>query len=343
MFKLKLINKPKMMKLKCNFTFPNIVLANLQEKEIQATKNDIEVKADVPYDGLSKVDIKGYKLNLQEKEVTPTKEVQNVVVDDDYDGLLKVIVERIPDEYIIPSGSIELTENGTYDVTDKASANVDVPIPTLGTKTITQNGIYKASDDDLGGYSKVEVDVQAVSENNAKVITEDSRGSYQRYLNTFIETLPKIRLLDKGNNTGQLFSQVLCEKIEIEAYPARAYGMFAECENLKELVSDISGQYFIGGGSSIVDGCKNLEKWNGILEFGKAFLTSRSENYSDYKLDVSSNTKLTHDSLIDIMNNLYDIKTAGVKPQQLILGATNLEKLSEEEIAIATNKGFNVS
>ena len=52
MFKLKLINKPKMIKLKCGFSFPNIVLANLQEKEVIHTKEVQEIVADKTYDGL---------------------------------------------------------------------------------------------------------------------------------------------------------------------------------------------------------------------------------------------------------------------------------------------------
>ena len=97
MFKLKLINKPKMIKLKCGFSFPNIVLANLQEKEI-----------------------------------IPTKNIQNIVADFPFDGLSKVTVNPIPDEYIIPSEEIEITANGNYNVTDKASAKVNVPAKKLG-------------------------------------------------------------------------------------------------------------------------------------------------------------------------------------------------------------------
>ena len=46
---------------------------------------------------------------------------------------------------------------------------------------------------------------------------------------------------------------------------------------------------------------------------------------------------------MNIINNLYDIKTKGCNPQGLVLGSINLAKLTSEEIAIATNKGFNVS
>ena len=130
MFKLKLINKPKMMKLKCNFTFPNVVLANLQEKE-----------------------------------VTPTKEIQQIKADQQYDGLSKVVVNAIPDEYIIPSGEINISQNGTYDVTDKINAIVNIPEKKLGSKIITENGTYKATDDNLDGYSEVEVATSGVDIN----------------------------------------------------------------------------------------------------------------------------------------------------------------------------------
>ena len=139
MFKLKLINKPKMMKLKCNFTFPNVVLANLQEKE-----------------------------------TTPTKEIQQIKADQQYDGLSKVVVNAIPDEYIIPSGEINISQNGTYDVTDKASANVNIPEKVLGTKTITSNGTYKAVDDNLDGYSEVEVNLGTIIDPRLKTIIERS-------------------------------------------------------------------------------------------------------------------------------------------------------------------------
>ena len=78
-------------------------------------------------------------------------------------------------------------------------------------------------------------------------------------------------------------------------------------------------------------------------QLGKAYLSSQSENYSSYTLDVKSLPLLTHESLMNIINGLYDIKTAGVASQQLIIDSTNIAKLTSEEIAIATNKGWTVS
>ena len=127
MFRLKLIKKPILLKLKTNFSFPPIVLANMQEKE-----------------------------------VIPTKEKQEIVPDKNYDGLSKVIVDKIPDEYIIPTGNIEITKNGIYNVREKETANVNIPVLKLGTKNITENGVYKASDDELDGYSEVTVGIKSL-------------------------------------------------------------------------------------------------------------------------------------------------------------------------------------
>ena len=115
----------------------------------------------------------------QEKEVTPTKEVQNVEPDKDYTGLSKVKVNPIPDEYIIPSGEINISQNGTYDVTDKASANVNIPEKVLGTKTIISNGTYKAVDDNLDGYSEVEVNLETTIDSRLKTLIERPMGEFE--------------------------------------------------------------------------------------------------------------------------------------------------------------------
>ena len=80
-------------------------------------------------------------------------------------GYLPVTVNPIPSQYVVPSGTLSITENGTTDVTNYASVNVAVPSisPTLITKSITENGTYNASSDNADGYSSVTVNVSGGS------------------------------------------------------------------------------------------------------------------------------------------------------------------------------------
>ena len=73
-----------------------------------------------------------------------------------------------------PTGTINITDNGTYDVTEKASAVVNVS-PDLGTKSITANGTYNASSDNLDGYNQVVVDVPSSATGTIN-ITENANG-----------------------------------------------------------------------------------------------------------------------------------------------------------------------
>ncbi|MDY3777481.1 MAG: BspA family leucine-rich repeat surface protein [Candidatus Onthovivens sp.] len=299
MFKLKLINKPKMMKLKCNFTFPNIVLANLQEKE-----------------------------------VTPTKEIQQIIADQQYDGLSKVTV------------------NAYTAITDK--------------KIITENGTYKASDDNLDGYSEVEVATSGVDINEYFKPTISGNGlmggwvvsmlkfrspltignawGYQLFYNFPLEEVPELLETEKLTNTEYMFEHA--EKIKtipnINTSNVTNMGrMFRYCYELQN-IPKLNAEK-VTNISDVIYSCSKLETFGGFENLGQAYDTTKSANYSNYKLDLSTSKKLTHDSLMNVINNLYDIKTKGCNPQSLVLGSTNISKLSAEEVAIATNKGFNVN
>ena len=399
MFKLKLINKPKMMKLKCNFTFPNIVLANLQEKE-----------------------------------ATPTKAKQEIIADTTYDGLSKVVVNAIPDEYIIPEGTRNINQNGDYDVREKATVVVNVPEKVLGSKTITENGVYNPINDGLDGYNYVNVATSGVNINDYYYTNDTYSGGIRSYikdvptLNTEnlttmygffagcqnLTNIPNINT-SKVTNMSTMFNG--CKKIEtIPALNTSKVtdmsGMFSECPSLIEIpeldtsnvttmssmfnrcknlktvptmntnkVTSMALMFSYSGITTIpelntsnvtsvynmFDSCSNLitipklnfENVNNVSGFltgaesvvniggfenlGKAYLTNKSANYTNYGLVLTNCSKLTHDSLMNIINNLYDIKTKGCKEQRLQLGPTNLAKLTDEEKQIAIDKGWNVS
>lgn len=119
--------------------------------------------------------------------------------------------------------------------------------------------------------------------------------------------------------------------------------MFSYCTSLETL--DLSMFDFSTGNymTNMFQMCESLKNLTFGINFGKGYETSESANYSRYTLDLSASTLLTHDSLMSVINGLYDIASAGVQTQQLILGTTLKNKLSASEIAIAENKGWTVS
>lgn len=70
------------------------------------------------------------------KTITPTKDTQTVNPDSGK-LLSSVTVNPIPEAYIIPAGTKNITENGTVDITSFAEVNVAVPAPDLSDATAT--------------------------------------------------------------------------------------------------------------------------------------------------------------------------------------------------------------
>lgn len=93
---------------------------------------------------------------------------------------------------------------------------------------------------------------------------------------------------------------------------------------------------------NMFNNCSSLVTLGGLKNLGMSYPTNWIDNVSEATLNLSDSPLLTHDSLMNVINNLYDIKSKGVKTQTLKLGNTNKAKLTAEEIAIATNKGWNV-
>lgn len=366
MFKLKIIDKPKMFKMKCNFEFPKIPIENLQEKEVEPTIEKQEIVADKEYSALSKVTINAVTSdidkNILSKNIRSGVEILGVA------GWL----EPIEGEEIIitPTKNTQIIKpsEGKNAIT-KATVNPYVPI--VDTKTITQNGTYNASDDNLDGYSKVKVETSGVDINDYFDLTKKNDGAARTYIKKFplVDTssytslsyffdnflnLEEIPLLNTSKATNMNRFCNYCQKLK--KFPqldtskvTNMSEMFSNNYSLQEIplldcskvVQTVNMLWYVNPGV----------KLGGFLNFGQAFLTSASANYIYYTLDLSQGhnlyfataTNLTHESLMNVINNLYDIATKGVKTQQLIIGSKNTGKLSAEEIQIATDKGFSVS
>lgn len=97
-------------------------------ENLEITPRAFEQKFNHPNSyGYDEITVKAMEVNLQNKEVSPSTAEQIVIADEEYDGLREVTVNPIPNEYIVPSGGIDITENGTFDITNYETANVNVP------------------------------------------------------------------------------------------------------------------------------------------------------------------------------------------------------------------------
>lgn len=112
-----------------------------------------------------------------------------------------------------------------------------------------------------------------------------------------------------------------------------------------ESVINVANMFY----TSTTDAYANLTDLGGFENLGKAFTSTRS-NYSNYTLNIKQLTKLTYDSLMNIINNLYDLNLTydvanggTLYTQKIVLHADCLGLLSDDEIAIATAKGWTVS
>ena len=100
----------------------------------------------------------------QEKTVEITTNGPHEVTPDDGYVLAKVTANvnvPIPDGYVIPAGSVTITENGEHNVAGKAVAKVSVPIPDgyikpSGELEISENGPH-----DVTEYASVNVNVES--------------------------------------------------------------------------------------------------------------------------------------------------------------------------------------
>lgn len=125
-------------------------------------------------------------------------------------------------------------------------------------------------------------------------------------------------------------------------------GMFREATT-KSIIHDNFDLSMVNNIGSMFSSNFKLENLCSLKNLGKAY-TQKTANYSSYTLGLSNCTNLTYESLMNVINGLYDLNLTydvanggTLYTQKLQLGATNLAKLTEDEIAIATAKGWTVS
>ena len=113
-----------------------------------------------------------------------------------------------------------------------------------------------------------------------------------------------------------------------------ATDMFNSLININRL--DLSGWKF----NSLINAARMFYFMTGMTEL---FITGWGYNEQCTSLDLSASSALTKNSILYIFNGLFDRATAGYTTQHTIALAPETKALlTDDNIAIATNKGFTV-
>lgn len=344
-----------------------------QEKEVTPSKQAQEVVPDKGFTGLSKVIVNSYTPVVAKKKIS-TNGIYKAE-DDNLDGYSEVEVATSGvdlNDYIsktLTSGSSSYGSGIASSILkipeDMKFANTDARYMFLGCGNLTEIPLLDTSNvkNMSSMFSRCSKLTTIPLLNTSKVYSMEAMFEY-------CTSLVSIPLLDTSNviEMNGMFSS--CSNLTsiplLNTSKARQmqhtfnscysltsipqldtsnvttfYNTFYNCNNLTDvpLLNASKATYMV----NVFAGTSKLTNFGGFENLGQAYSTTQSVNYNAYKLDLQWSPSLTHDSLMNVINNLYDIKTKGCNSQQLVLGSTNLAKLTAEEIAIATNKGWTVS
>lgn len=114
-----------------------------------------------------------------------------------------------------------------------------------------------------------------------------------------------------------------------------AGGMFDYCINLRHIPL-----YDFGNVNTIyvfATGCGDLRTMDGLLNLGKGFVPDWDGNHI---LDLSGSPLLNRQSCLNLFNNVYDMNNTEITDAGIILSYETKSLLSDEDIAIATNKSW---
>ena len=241
---------------------------------------------------------------------------------------------------ITPTGTIDITTNGTVDVTNYATANVNVVsdynVKMLDTN-LASNGLYN-----IAAFITKLPDTISVVAGDRNHLFEGMKRLYK---------LPAI-INDSQITSAQYFANS-CENLGV----VPDYNM-SQCTSFYYAFSGIYTATGLTMGSIDMSAATVVQKMfqstspevktelAGFPNLGKAYSTSGTANYIDYRLDLQFLETLTEQSAINVLNSLYDIKTKGCNTQQVYFINLATDNFTSTEytqaVANATAKGWTV-
>ena len=158
--------------------------------------------------------------------------------------------------------------------------------------------------------------------------SDTSNVTDMQYMFSYCYELNNIPLLETSNVTNMSYMFSDCYKLstipKLDTHNVtNMRGMFSYCNSLTSIPQlDTSSATNM---SYMFNGCSKLTEIH---------ITGMKVSFN-----ITSSTLFTREALVEILNNLATITTT----EKLTMGSTNLAKLTDEDKAIATNKGWTLA
>lgn len=246
------------------------------------------------------------------------------------DSTLRGLIQRNLTELVVPYGVSSIGNNAFYNFSSLTSVTIPDSVKTIGNQAFSNCKLLKeftlpsSLEINWGGgdnclhfaYSGIErINILCKSlpykclermQNLKELVIPKNVTSIGGYVCRFCVNLENVKIYSK--------------------YIYTAYACFEQCTKLKYVyLCNQTGKM----DNRIFSGCKAIE-----------FVDLEDEFNTD-GLNLSSSTLYTRETILQWLNALAD--RTGQTAYKLTIGATNLAKLTEEDILIATNKNWTLA
>ena len=227
--------------------------------------------------------VKYVEPTTQEKTVTPNQEQQIIIPDEGVFALSKVTVGSIPNEYVKVNGTLEITENGTHDVTNYKEVKADIHEPTP----------YAPRSICFRDYKGSSLDYELANLDTSNLTTLKNLFYGCNYL-----TSADVSKFNTSKVTNMEYVFYNCKKItqldlssfDISSVNSSFFGMFTNCTGITELDLSNFGQHSGYETSNMFYGCSALTRLDlsnfdtsNVTAMGSMFNGCRALMYLDIR------------------------------------------------------------